>query len=137
MKPQPKWQDWSILVVAGMLFVSPWLFGTATQTFSSWNAWIVGSGLAVFTWRTLLLPPGGYASKCAHEGIHITWWHRVLDTCKFSHIAKEQIVVGTWLLVAPWILGFATIRTAAWPTWIAGIVIVILAVWKLRELRGQ
>jgi hypothetical protein len=41
------------------------------------------------------------------------------------------------MLVAPWILGFAAIGAAAWPAWIAGIVIVVLAVWKLRELRGQ
>jgi hypothetical protein len=41
------------------------------------------------------------------------------------------------LLVAPWILGFATIGAAAGTAWITGIMIVILAVGKLRELQGQ
>lgn len=136
-KAHPKWQDWSILMLGGILFITPWVFGTASQILSSWNAWIVGIGLGVFTGRTLLPPPGGYAVKCAHEGISIAWWQRVLDTCKLSHIAKEQIVVGAWMIVAPWILGFAALGAAAWPAWIAGIVIVILAVWKLRELRGE
>lgn len=136
-KPQPKWQDWSMLVVGGILFLTPWIFGTATQVFSSWNAWIVGIGLGVFTGRTLLLPPGGYAVKCAHEGVHLAWWQRILDTCKLSHIAKEEIVIGAWMFVAPWILGFAAIGAAAWTAWISGIVILVVAMWKLRELRGQ
>ena len=65
------------------------------------------------------------------------WWQRILDTCKLSHIAKEEIVVGAWLFVAPWILGFAAMGAAAWTARIAGIVIVVLAVWKLRELPGR
>lgn len=137
VKPQPKWQDWSILFLGGILLITPWIFGTTSQIFSSWNAWIVSIGLGVLTWRTLLPPPGGYALKYAQEGIRIAWWQRVLDTCKLSHIAKEQIVVGAWMLIAPWILGFATIGSAAWPAWVAGIAIIVLAVWKLRELRGQ
>ena len=137
-KPQPKWQDWSLVVVAGILFLSPWLFRTATQTPSSWNAWIVGIGFIPFTVRAaFLLPPGGYAKKSAHKELRIAWWQRVSDSCKLSHIAREEIVVGAWLFVAPWILGFAAIGAAAWTAWIVGIVIVVLAVWKLWELRGE
>lgn len=102
MKAQPKWQDWSLLVVAGILFISPWLFGTANQTSSSRNAWIVALGFVAFALRTtFFLPPGGYANKCAHEGGRIAWWQMILDTCKLSRIAKEELVVGAWLLVAP------------------------------------
>ena len=137
LKPQPKWQDGSILILAGILFISPWIFGTATQTSSSWNAWIVGIGFVPFTLRIFALPPGAYAKKCAHEGARIAWWQMVLDSCKLSHIAKEELVVGAWLFVAPWILGFAAIGVAAWTAWIVGAMIVVLAVWKLRELQGQ
>ncbi len=137
MKPQPKWQDWGILVLGGILFISPWIFGTAPQTFSSWNAWIVGIGLGFFTGRSFLPPPGGYAVKCAHEGVRMAWWQGIINVCKLSHIAKEELVVGAWMLLAPWILGFAAIGAAAWTAWIAGIVILVLAGWKLRELRGQ
>lgn len=138
MKPQPKWQDWSMLVVASLLFLSPWIFGTATQTSSSWNAWIVSIGFIPFTLRTtFFLPPGGYANKCAHEAGRIAWWQMILDTCKLSHIAKEELVVGAWMLIAPWILGFTAIGAAAWTAWIVGILIVVLALWKLWELRDQ
>ena len=94
-------------------------------------------GFIPFTLRIFAPPPGTYANRYTQEGIRIAWWQRVLDTCKLSHIAKEELVVGMWLLVAPWILCFAAIATAAWTAWIVGIVIVVLAVWKLRELRGQ
>ncbi len=135
MKPQPKWQDWSLVVVAGILFLSPWLFGTVTQTASSWNAWIIGIGFVAFTLRTTFLPPpGAYANEHTHEGGRAAWWQKVSDSCQYTHIAKEELVVGAWMLVAPWILGFAAIAAAAWTAWIAGIVIVVLAVWKLKEL---
>lgn len=137
MKPQPKWQDGSILVLAGFLFLSPWIFGIATQSSSSWNAWIVGIGFVPFLLRTFAPPPGAYANKCAHEGAGIAWWQKLLDSCHLSHIAKEELVVGAWLLVAPWILGFAASGAAAWTAWIVGLLIVALAVWKLRELHGQ
>ncbi len=137
MKPQPKWQDGSILVLAGFLFISPWIFGTARQTSSSLNAWIVGIGFVPFMLRTFAPPPGAYANKCAHEGVRIAWWQKVLDSCELSHIAKEELVVGAWLLVAPWILGFATIGAAAWTAWIIGILIVVLAVWKLQDFQSQ
>lgn len=118
MKPQPKWQDWIILLVAGILFISPWVFGTATQTFGAWNAWIVSIGFVPLTLRTtFFLPPGGYANKCTHEGGRTAWWQRILDTCKLSHIAKEEIVVGAWLFVAPWILGFAAMGAASAHCW--------------------
>lgn len=136
MKPQPKWQDGSILILAGILFISPWLFGTATQTFSSWNAWIVGIGFVPFTLRILAPPPGAYANKCAHEGVRIAWWQKVLDSRELSHIVKEEMIVGG-LFVAPWILGFAAIGAAVWTAWIVDVMIVLLAVWKLLEFRNQ
>ena len=137
MKPQPKWQDWSILVLSGILFTSPWIFGTATQTSSSWNAWLVSIGLGFLTGRTFLPPPGGYAMECAHEGRGMAWWQMIINVCKLSHIAKEELVVGAWLLVAPWLLGFTAVGAASSAAWFVGILVTLLAVWKLRELRGQ
>ncbi len=66
MEAQPKWQDWSILTLAGILFISPWIFGTTTQILSSWNAWIVGIAFIPLTGRIFAPPPGEYANQCAH-----------------------------------------------------------------------
>ncbi len=137
MKPQPKWQDWSIVLLGGILFISPWIFRTTLQTSSSWNAWIIGIGLGFLTWRTLLPPPGAYANQCEHEGHRMSWWQMVINSCKLSHIAKEEIVVAAWLLIAPSILGFAASGIAAWTAWLMGAFIMVLAVWKLRSLKGQ
>ena len=113
--------------------MSPWIVGKATQTFSSWNVWIVGIGSVAFTLRTFLPPP----NKSAHERVRLAWWEEVLDNCALVHIAREQLVVGAWLLVAPWILGFAATGAAAWTAWIAGSVIVVLSVWKLLGFRSR
>ena len=137
MQAQPRWQDGGILILVGLLFLSPWIFGTITQTLSSWNAWIVGIGFVPITFRIFAPPPGAYANKCTHEGVRIAWWQKVVDSCHLSHIAKEELVVGGWVLVAPWILGFASNGAAAWTSWMIGLLVVVLAAWKLRELRGQ
>ena len=135
MKPQPKWQDGSILILAGILFISPWVFGTVTQTSSSWNAWIVAIGFVFLTLRTFVPPAGAYSKKCEREGVRMAWWQKILDVCEVWHMAAEELVVGAWLLVAPWILGFAAIGAAARMAWSVGTVTMVLAVWKLRELR--
>ncbi len=47
-----------------------------------------------------------------------------------------RIVLGAWLFLAQWILGFAAIGALAWTAWIIGILVVALAVWKLLEVRS-
>ena len=42
-----------------------------------------------------------------------------------------QLVLGLWILVSPWILGFAGITTALWSNVIAGILVAIFAIWEL------
>lgn len=42
-----------------------------------------------------------------------------------------QLVLGLWVLVSPWILGFAEITTALWSNVIIGILVVISALWQL------
>ncbi len=42
MKAWTRWQNWVSLVLGVILFITPWVFGTATNTASSWDAWIIG-----------------------------------------------------------------------------------------------
>jgi hypothetical protein len=53
------------------------------------------------------------------------------------HIACEQAVFDSWLLGAPWILGFVAIKAAAWTAWIAGMLVIVLVLWKLQEFQSQ
>ncbi len=42
-----------------------------------------------------------------------------------------QLVLGLWIFVSPWILGFSDISTALWSNAIAGALVVIFALWEL------
>jgi len=42
-----------------------------------------------------------------------------------------QLVLGLWIFVSPWILGFSDISTALWSNVIVGALVVIFALWEL------
>ncbi|MEK7193983.1 MAG: SPW repeat protein [Patescibacteria group bacterium] len=42
-----------------------------------------------------------------------------------------KLVLGLWVAVSPWILGFSGITTALWSNIIAGALIAIFALWGL------
>jgi hypothetical protein len=79
---------------------------------SSWNAWSVGIVLIASSLWALARPPAGAAG-----------WLRV--------------ALGAWLFAVPWILGFVANGAAVWIGWVAGMLVVVLALWKLLELRGS
>ncbi|PIU98604.1 hypothetical protein COS61_00490 [Candidatus Wolfebacteria bacterium CG03_land_8_20_14_0_80_40_12] len=42
-----------------------------------------------------------------------------------------QLVLGLWVLVSPWLLGFAEVSTALWSNLIIGALMAIAALWQL------
>ncbi len=40
-------------------------------------------------------------------------------------------LLGLWVLVSPWILGFSTYTLAMWSNVVAGVLIIITALWKI------
>lgn len=40
-----------------------------------------------------------------------------------------QIILGIWLVISPWILGFGEINTALWNNVVIGILILISGLW--------
>mgnify|MGYP001560881612 CR=1 FL=1 len=42
-----------------------------------------------------------------------------------------QLILGLWVLVSPWVIGFADISAALWSNVIAGALVVIFALWQL------
>jgi hypothetical protein len=122
MKPWTKWQDWSTLALGVVLFFAPSILASlnapqcrlgSTTWFaapSAWNAWIVGVLLVVVSLWALARP-----------GAEVTEWVR--------------IVLGAWLFFVPWILGFVAFSVVSWTMWVIGIVVVVLALWKLLEVR--
>jgi uncharacterized membrane protein HdeD (DUF308 family) len=97
--------DWICLVCGALLFVSPWALGFAGHAAAAWTAWASGIVAGVLAIAAL--------SRFAE-------WEEWL-----------QIVVGLWMIVAPWVVGFATIKAAVIAFVVLGIVVALSAVSEL------
>jgi hypothetical protein len=102
--PIERFQDWINLILGALLFISPWLLGFADQTMAAWNAWIAGAVVVALSIAAL---------------VRFAEWEEWVN-----------IVVGLWILISPWVLGFAGINTARWTCVILGIVIAAMAAWE-------
>lgn len=118
-----RWQDWVNLLLAVWLFFSPWILqfgnnvatsepvtrGVAGQaaTDAAWNAWVLG----VIVFLIAL-------SAIGRMELWQEWFN---------------LVLGAWIFVAPWVLGFATGSSpaAAWDHWIVGALIFLVSASSL------
>lgn len=112
------WQDWANIVLAILLFISPWVFqfagapaagqtGMVGSSAAAWNAWV--SALVV-------------AGLAAAALFRFFEWEEWLNG-----------LVGLWILVSPWILGFSTTAAAMWSAVVLGALIAIASFWKAVE----
>jgi SPW repeat len=123
-------QDWLNVLLAIWLFISPWVlqFGFGVQPgpagsaglpaptadvlyAAAWNAWILG--IVVF-----LIALSASGRRAAWQASGHEW---------------VVLLLGIWIFVAPWVLGFADVgtRTAAWDHWITGALIFLVSLWNL------
>lgn len=126
------WQDWVNLILGIWLFISPWVLdfapgrpiGTAGNappngvvayvvSAAAWNAWIFGVIVAVISIAAL---------------IQLQRWAEWLN-----------LLIGIWIAVSPWVLGFAGRYTSAamWDLLVVGVLIFALAAWDLWTIRGK
>lgn len=104
-----KSQDWLNLVLAICLFISPWIIGFAAETAPAWNAWIVGVVLGVMAVATL----AAFAE-----------WEEWVS-----------VVLGLWLIVSPWLLGFMANWHAMATHVILGVLVVAVSGWAVWDFR--
>ena len=125
-----RWQDWANLVLAIWLFVSPWVLQFA-----------VGGQVAA---------PGaaGGATPAAVSGSTAAWNAWVLGVIiflvavsAFGRLAASQewlnLVLGIWVFIAPWVLGFVPLQNASWDHWIVGALVFLISAWSLAETRRR
>lgn len=99
------WQD-PVNVALGLLFViSPWAIGYADRTPAMWSAVIAGLVLAAAAAGASVLPQA---------------WEE-----------WTEAIVGVWMIASPWLLSFADHRAAMSTAVIAGLIAVVLALWRL------
>ena len=92
-------QDIINLVCAALLFISPWVLGFATEMRAGWTAWISGVVLAVMALAAL---------------IQFAEWEEWV-----------ALVVGVVVALSPWVLGFATVHSAASVFTVLGVIVVL------------
>jgi hypothetical protein len=121
--PNNRWQDWANLALAIWFFFSPWIlqFGYQAPTaapaagavavqevsLAAWNAWVLG----VVVFFVSITAIGRFA-------LWQEW---------------TALVLGGWIFIAPWVLGFSTghYPAAAWDHWTVGALIFLISATTL------
>jgi SPW repeat len=93
------------LVLGVWLFLSPWIFGFDPETAASWNAWLSGIVIAVLAIAAL----AAFAE-----------WEEWLN-----------LIVGLWVAVSPWVVGFSANARAAWDHLVVGLIVALVAAVRL------
>jgi hypothetical protein len=106
------WQDWVIYFLGLWLFGSPWFLEHSMVTEipgggmrAMWNMWLVGLAIVVLAIVAV------EAFKAWEE------W--------------ANLALGGWLLVSPWVLGFATSTALMWNAVMFGALVLVFAGWSL------
>lgn len=104
LKKYDQLPDWANLAVAGLLVVAPFFLVFVNITAAAWNAWIVALVIAGLAIAAILR----YAE-----------WEEWINA-----------LLGLWLLVSPWILGFTEVPAALWTHVVLGVFVALFAAWR-------
>jgi hypothetical protein len=106
-----RWQDWMTLILGVWLFFSPWVLGYAGLPSAVWNAYIIGLAITVVALVALYMPQA---------------WQE-----------WAGLVLGVWLIISPWVLGFSGFPVPFWNMFLVGLVVAVLDGWAIvEEQRG-
>jgi hypothetical protein len=99
--------SWLVAVAGLWELLSPFILGYSAITVAMWNAIIVG---------VMLILLAGWAAL-----FHEVSTDRTLDWI--------NAILGLWLVVSPFVLGYSVMRVVLWNSVIVGIVVIVLAGW--------
>lgn len=99
-------------VVLGLCLVfAPWALGFTSEMAATRNAWIVGAAIALIALGAL------FAFREWEEWVNLA--------------------LGVWAILAPWLLGFATVAAALYAHVIIGLIAGVLAALDLWMIRNR
>ena len=104
-------QDMVNLILGLCLFASPWVIGFVSNTMPTRNAWVIGVAMALVALAAL--------SALAE-------WEEWLN-----------LLFGAWLIISPWVLGFAGDANAMWTHVIIGALAAVVSAWGVWEYRHE
>ncbi len=89
----------------------PWILQFTTAPVAAWNVWISGGIIAVLAAAALY---------------QVQKWEEWTNA-----------VIGIWLVVSPWVLGFSNDAMTTWNAAIIGLVVLCVAGWELYALPAE
>lgn len=104
-------QDWFNIILAGLLFISPWIMGFVADTMPTRNAWITGVVLALVAVAALT----AFAE-----------WEEWMN-----------LALGLWMVVSPWMLGFTGNFNAFWTHVALGLLTAAVSAWAVWDYRHE
>lgn len=104
-------REWINGALAMILFVSPWALGFADTVAAAWTAWVTGVVLAVLVVAAVL---------------RFAEWE-----------VWAAMLVGLWLIMSPWVVGFTSTTAAQWTHLVIGILVAAIAAWEVWSVRHQ
>lgn len=100
------WQDWVNVVFGVWLFISPF-FGIGIESPAAvWNAYIMGLAIALIALAAVSQPRK---------------WEEWIN-----------LIIGVWLIIAPFALDFTYLQGATWNQIIVGLLVAADAVWAMQ-----
>ena len=96
------------VVLGVILLASPWAVGFAAAEVPSWNAVISGAVIAIVAFAAF---------------VRLRAWEEWIS-----------LVVGLWVLLSRWVLGFAGLSSASWTHLIVGLLVSALAAIDLSRM---
>ena len=89
------------LILGFWLFLTPWVFGFVAETAPSWTAWLSGIAIAAFAIAAI----AAFAE-----------WEEWIS-----------LLLGVWVVVSVWVVGFAAHATVTWVNVLTGIAVIVVA----------
>ncbi len=105
MKQFNHWQDPVNAALGAALLLSPWAAGYFGETGATTNAVVVGVALIAASLGAMLMPQA---------------WEE-----------WAEAVLGLWMVLSPWVLGFSHRTEAMFVALVVGMVVVMLSLWTL------
>ena len=107
---QGRWQDYVNLALGVWLIVAPWIGVGVHNDLAAWNSYIAGLVVAIFSIAAIA---------------RAQLWEEWLN-----------LVIGLWLILAPFVLYFTAQPGPTWNHIIVGVVIAIDAAWAAVRLQA-
>ena len=106
-----RWQDWFNLVLGAWLIAAPFIGVGVNHDIAAWNSYVSGAVVAIFAIVALARPQ---------------MWEEWLN-----------LIVGLWLIIAPFVLGYTHQSGPMWNQIIVGLLIGIDALWAAMEVSAR